>query len=355
MNRILLRIYFFIAFAIASSMAMAQDPQYSQYYNSPLYLNPAFAGTGDNTRGIVNFRSQWPGISSNVPYSTYSVSLDHNIEPYNSGVGLLITRDRQGGNMTTTDIGLMYAYQADISPKWSFRPALQASIVSRNIDYSQLVFGDQLSANGITGNPSTDQLLYNNPGTKLYPDFAAGGLLFSDLFWFGISGHHLSKPNIGNDPNTKFALPIKYSAQAGMRIPLGDRKVKQGYRTVNRERSFLPSINFKKQGPFDQLDLGAYMILEPVMFGLTYRGIPIQSYQGFASNESIIFMAGIHFQGFSFAYSYDIVISQLTLANSAGAHEVSLIYEWDIPYPKSKKQRPLPCPRFYKSGNNAKR
>ncbi len=346
--------YFILAMVMWCSLVYAQDPQYSQYYNAPLYLNPAFAGTGDNTRGIVNFRSQWPGISGNVPYSTYSVSIDHHIEPINSGVGLLITRDRQGGNMTSTDVGLMYAYQADISPKWSFRPALQASIVSRNMDYSQQVFGDQLSDNGLSGNPSTDQLLLNNVGTKFYPDFAAGGLLFSNKFWFGLSGHHLSRPNIAYG-NSTFLLPIKYSAQAGMRIPLGVGKIKQGYRTLTRERSFLPSVNYKRQGSFDQLDLGAYMILEPVMFGISYRGIPIQSYQGFASNESIIFMAGIHFQGFSFAYSYDIVISQLTLANSAGAHEVSLIYEWDMPYPKSKKQRPLPCPKFYKSGSGGKR
>lgn len=328
----------------------AQDPQYSQYYNAPLYLNPAFAGTADNSRGIVNYRSQWPGVASNTPYSTYSVSLDHHIEPYNSGVGLLITRDRMGGNISMTDVGLIYAYQADISKKWSFRPSLQGSVVSRNVDYSQLTLGDQLTPNGPTGIPSTDRLLLNNAGNKIFLDFATGGLLFSDMFWFGVSAHHLGRPNIANDIATRYSLPMKYSAQAGMRIPLGERRVKQGYQTVLKERSIMPSINFKRQGSFNQLDLGAYAILEPMMFGITYRGIPIQRFEGLPNNESIIFMAGIHFQGFSFAYSYDIVISQLTLANSAGAHEIALIYEFEVPYPKSKKQRPLPCPNFHRSG-----
>lgn len=345
------KFYFLALFILLCEVSFAQDPQYSQYYNAPLYMNPAFAGTGDNTRGIVNYRSQWPGVSGNTPYSTYSVSVDHHIEPYKSGVGLLITRDRMAGNMSMTDIGLQYAYQVDIGTKWSFRPGLQASVVSRNTDYSQLVFGDQLTANGLNGNNTNDKLLTNNTGNKIYPDFAAGGLIFTDLFWFGGSGHHLSMPNIANGSAQAFRIPIKYSAQAGMRIPLGVGKVKKGYKTITRERSFLPSLNYKRQGSFNQLDAGAYLILEPMMFGLTYRGIPVQSFEGFPNSESIIFMIGVHFQGFSFAYSYDIVISKLSLANSAGAHEVSLIYEWKMPYPKSKKERPLPCPRFYKSGD----
>jgi hypothetical protein len=45
-----------------------------------------------------------------------------------------------------------------------------------------------------------------------------------------------------------------------------------------------------------------------------------------------------------FTYSYDITISQLTMA-SAGAHEISLAYEWPQ-RPKSRKYRLVPCPKF---------
>lgn len=351
-----LKFFHILFLSLSTLFCNAQDAQYSQYYNAPTYLNPAFAGTGANTRGIVNYRSQWPGVSSSTPFSTYSVSLDHQIEPYNSGVGLLITRDRIGNNMSVTDVGLLYSYQVDFNEKLSFRPGLQASIVNRNTDYSQLVFGDQLNVNGNTGTATNDELFSTTPINKLYPDFAAGGLFFSNLFWVGASAHHLSTPNIAsNNISTPSNLPMKLSFQAGMRISLESSKVKQGYKTISRERSIFPSINFKKQGNFNQLDIGGYAILEPMMFGITYRGIPFQSYEGFVNNESLIFMLGTHFYGFSFAYSFDIVLSQLTLANSGGAHEISLMYEWDIPYPKSKKQRPLPCPRFHKADSRPKR
>ena len=349
------QLFLVLILALLSIVAMGQDNQYSQFYNAPLYLNPAFAGTGDNTRGILNYRSQWPGVTANTPYSTYSVAVDHHLEPYNSGIGLLITRDRMAGNISMTDIGLQYAYQVDIGTKWSFRPALQASVVSRSIDYSQLVFGDQLTANGNNGTVTSDRVIANGATNRIHPDFSAGGLVFSDKLWVGFSAHHLAQPNIAFGDGPRFGLPIKFSGQAGMRIPLGVGRVKQGYKTITRERSFLPCINYKRQGAFNQLDAGAYMIWEPMMFGITYRGIPGQQFQGFPNNEALIFMLGVHFHGFSFGYSYDIILSSLTLANSAGAHEVSLIYEWNMPYPKSKKQRPLPCPRFYKSGTNPKR
>ena len=40
----------------------AQDPQFSQYYAAPLYLNPAFTGSEMLPRIGANYRNQWPGI-----------------------------------------------------------------------------------------------------------------------------------------------------------------------------------------------------------------------------------------------------------------------------------------------------
>ena len=60
-----------------------QDPQYSQYYAAPLYLNPAFAGAELATRVGVNYRNQWPGMDAN--FSTFSAYGDAFLEEYNVG------------------------------------------------------------------------------------------------------------------------------------------------------------------------------------------------------------------------------------------------------------------------------
>ncbi len=114
------------------------------------------------------------------------------------------------------------------------------------------------------------------------------------------------------------------------------------------ERSVTPTLNYKRQGKFDQLDIGLYWILDPVMFGAWYRGVPIKHYEANQNNESIVLMAGLHHKNFSFGYSFDFTTSTLGLRNGGGAHELSLIYEWDFPYPNKKKTgRVLPCPKFY--------
>ena len=42
----------------------AQDPQFSQYYASPIYHNPAFAGGAHAPRLIANYRNQWSSLGS---------------------------------------------------------------------------------------------------------------------------------------------------------------------------------------------------------------------------------------------------------------------------------------------------
>ena len=82
-------------FALCASMELkAQDPQFSQFYAAPLYINPAFTGASQFTRFGVNYRSQWPNLDAS--FETFSFYADHFVEKYNSGIGLILTTDRQG-------------------------------------------------------------------------------------------------------------------------------------------------------------------------------------------------------------------------------------------------------------------
>src|SRR5437870_11310543 len=75
----------------AADVVQAQDPQFSQFYAAPLYLNPAFAGSTNQGRAGVNYRNQWPAIDAN--FTTFSAFADFYLEDYNSGVGAILTRD----------------------------------------------------------------------------------------------------------------------------------------------------------------------------------------------------------------------------------------------------------------------
>ena len=61
----MLRILLFslvVFFVVGLNKTLAQDPQFSQFYAAPLYLNPAFAGSAQEARVGINYRNQWPQI-----------------------------------------------------------------------------------------------------------------------------------------------------------------------------------------------------------------------------------------------------------------------------------------------------
>ncbi len=327
---------------------VAQDPQFTQFYAAPQYLNPAFAGSALAPRITLNYRNQWPAISAN--YTTTVLGIDHFVKQYNSGIGLILLSDSQGqGQIKSTEIGGQYAYQFQVGEQSFVRLGLQGSYVNRNINYFGLTFGDQFTNRGPTGVPSIDPILQGNSPKNSYLDFSTGGLFYSDWFWIGASAHHINRPN--QDffvKNTIDRLPIKGSIHAGLRIPLGGF-TGLGYET-DKEISFSPAVLYKFQGKYDQLDLGAYLTYSPLTIGLWYRGLPIKKYaQNINNHDALAVLIGYRADNFSFGYSYDATVSTLGLA-SGGSHEISLSYIFERPEartPRNRKRKgQLSCPKF---------
>ena len=339
------RILALLILTLISVKGWSQDPQFSQFYANPLYLNPALAGGALAPRATINYRNQWPSLSANFVTTTFGA--DVFLPNYNSGLGVLVTMDSQGlGNLKSTEAGLQYSYQIGITETTSLRLGIQGGIASRTLDYYGLTFGDQYDNNGLTGQPTQDPFGLGGPNV-FYADFSAGGMLYSDWYWVGASAHHLNRPDQSFSDNPA-RLPIKASLQAGLRIPfagytfLGDE--------INKEKTISPAILYKKQGKFDQLDAGLYVTIEPLVLGAWYRGIPFKKYeQSINNHESLIFLAGFRQDKFSIGYSYDLTISTLG-AGSGGAHEISLSYIFEPlnskpKRPKTQKHQ-LSCPKF---------
>ncbi|MEM7297033.1 MAG: type IX secretion system membrane protein PorP/SprF, partial [Bacteroidota bacterium] len=45
---------------VQENTLQAQDPQFSQYYAAPLYLNPGLVGINQKGSMGINYRTQWP-------------------------------------------------------------------------------------------------------------------------------------------------------------------------------------------------------------------------------------------------------------------------------------------------------
>ena len=329
----------------------AQDPQFSQFYAAPLYLNPAFAGSTLQARGGINYRNQWPAIDGG--FVTYSAYFDYNWIDYNSSVGMLLIRDREGlGGLNNTSAALQYSYHIYLTDKLSFKPGLQAGWYYRNLNFGRLTFGDQFDPNtGLMINPATAEA-FNTGFSKHFLDLSAGGLFYTKQAWFGVAYHHMNRPSQSLIGGTD-RLAGKLSVHGGLKIPLQPTG-NNGYARPG-ERSISPTFQYKHQGPFDQLDIGTYFTLDPIVLGLWYRGIPIKMVESYMNNESLVFLLGFVKRGGSedrptelnIGYSFDYTISRLGI-NSGGAHEISLSYTWPMRDPRKPPRDVmlLPCPRI---------
>jgi len=322
----MLRHKFLILFFVVlwSFTANAQDPIYSQYYSAPLQLNPAFAGNTHTPHIAINYRNEWPSL--NQAYVSYSVSYSQFFKDFNSGIGLMVLADDAGNGLYKTNrVSGFYSYRLAINDNLFIKLGLEGSLVRISLGWDQFRFGDQLDP--ITGPVSsggtpfpTEEIQPENLSNN-YFDASAGFLIYSSNLYAGLSLKHLNTPNesfLQINENLDGGLPLRLGLHAGYEF-----KIREGNK--NKASSFIsPNVMFVKQGDFGQLNVGAYGNLGAIFGGLWYR-------QGFANPDAAIVLLGVQKGGYKIGYSYDITVSRLTLGNTGGSHEVSLILNFDKP------------------------
>ena len=336
-------LFFAILFTF-SNLSFSQVIQFSQYYSSPTILGPSFAGLHYETKAVMNYRNQWPGISNS--FITSAFAIDHYFENRKSGVGLSVLRDQAGaGNLSLTDIGVSYSYNLKATKKINVRPGVGFKYSSRGLDFQELTFGDQLK-NIDNPAPSTTEI---PPEDGIgYIDAVASFLVYSKNYWGGVTVDHLFQPNqtfFGAELGVEARVNMLIQAYGGYKIYLRDPK----RRSKRKDESLTFSFLYKMQGQFKQLDLGAYWQKKEFLAGLWYRGIPVLSNpeEGYRNNDAVILMVGYEFYSLKLGYSYDITVNSLMKA-SAGSHEISLIYNFKLGKRTGMKKKhvPIPCPGF---------
>ncbi|MEI9943772.1 MAG: PorP/SprF family type IX secretion system membrane protein [Chitinophagaceae bacterium] len=204
----------------------AQDPVFTQAFLSPIYLNPAATGAGEfDLRVSAIYRRQWWTIPSQMQYMAFSV--DKFVPSINSGIGLLVANSTEG-YLKKTGIYGSYAYTVCAGtlstaenggmPKWFWTGGLQFGLAQRRIDYSKLVFADQIDIGGvIPGSISAADPPVNSG--KLFPDFAAGSFFNYNLtensrLLVGVSAHHINRPDeslVSTSDTVRSQLPVRWS------------------------------------------------------------------------------------------------------------------------------------------------
>src|SRR5437868_5442781 len=318
-------------------MVKGQDPHFSQFFASPLTLNPAFTGKFERTwRLAANHRDQWPSIPK--AYVTTSASIDFPImkgkipEGDVFGVGISGVSDASANNILKLNYGsvsMSYHKALDEDGYNTIGAGFQGTYSSLSLDVTKLTFEDMLTQNGFT-NPTSDVL--TNGNNQKYFDVNAG-LLYSgstngqNNFYLGASMYHINRPKVSFKDNT-WTLAGRITAHAGGSFPVSDNL------TVHT------SIIHQVQNKASETTLGA--ALSANLNQDTDRPSAVYLGAWMRFNDAIIPYIGIEVAGLRIGASYDVNISNLKAATSSrGGSEFSIIY-----IKKPVEVKGIPCPKF---------
>ncbi len=228
----------------------AQDPQFSQFYANPLYLNPALAGATECGRINLDYRNQWPGLSN--AYTTYNISYDQNLPGINSGFGVLVMSDQQGdGALSRTSASLFYAYKLKVSDPITINFGVKVSYYQEHLNWDKLIFADQInSATGEIDFETSSELPPSSFNISVV-DFSAGAIMsYYDYFTIGFAADHLTQPvfSFYDDPNSKMNMKITAHGSVNINLTKGTLgSYKEG------DIMLQPSVLYMQQGSFIKL------------------------------------------------------------------------------------------------------
>ncbi len=330
--------------------SQAQDIHFSQYYSSPLLLNPALAGMNNcDYRVYANFRTQWMTVSTGNTYRTFAGGADMSIgkvTKYNSfaGLGISFFSDQAGDlnfNSNRVDLSLAYHFMLNRKGTMQISAALQGGFNYRSINGANATFDSQYDP--VTGIADPNGIKENFGKTRVIFGDAGLGLLYSAMvknqtnLFFGFALNHVNQPKISFRPNGSDAangnerLYMKITLHGGASVNVGKRLALQ------------PHFLVLLQGPSYQFNVGlnAKCTLGNPATSRTALHIGAQ-YRGLM--DAVIISTRIDVKGFSAGLSYDVNISKLLPASkSVGAPEVMLMYQGCA----RKKPRPGHCPALF--------
>ncbi len=354
-----LKLFTFFLVCFLSSIAFysqAQDPSFSQYFASPLSLNPALTGTFDGRfRASSIYRDQWRSALEK-PITTFSTGLDLRMPVRIRGriskdafsLGLLFLTDRMSAvDYTSTQINVSAAYHKALSLQHHrfLTLGFQFGIIQRSINYQDLFFSDQF--NGINGytDLSAEKLPPNNIA---FPDFSWGFNYSAQnargfASFLGFAMQHFTQPQINffsTDPvetnNTVNRLPLRYVAHINFRLPLSPHI------------AFQPRAMASLQEPHFQADAGGtFRFLLSTTSGtalhLGASARAVRDHKNLVLLDGLIGLIGIEYSQVLLGFSYDINIGNLSQSTSFRHRNT---FEISIAYLGNYQNDLILCPKF---------
>ena len=326
-----------VLLAMLSVEAWGQDLHFSQYYNTPLLVNPANTGFNPDFdfRAGVNYRNQWASVGS--PYKTTSAwgdvkLLGNRIENGWIGLGGMLWKDQAGsGSLTGTTGMVSLAYHQMLGYNSLLSGGFSVGYTQKRIDVTKLTFDDQWNGVFFDANIPTFEPFATNQVS--YVDLQAGinyAYFASENFYFntGVSVMHINTPreSFFDASVSNNEISRRYNVFLNASVKVVDTWILNPnvyVSMVGNSREILAGINANR----DLGDNGARQLI----MGVYYR-----------NNDAIIPLFGYQINDLKMTFNYDATISTLSKSNlTRGAYEISIVKSGIFPSSQGRQTR---CP-----------
>lgn len=306
----------------------AQEPNFSQFFASPLCINPALAGSSDaDWRAVSNIRRQWIGNIS--PYSTQTISIDGKLKALENqsyfGIGgMVLSEKAMEGLYKSNFINLNASYHQALDDNGNgISVALGMVNNSTRVDLGGLTFDQQLSSTGFN---QALPIAETNLGNSTSFTSATAGLLYTydtefSFLNVGISGYRFikTKKSLFNDPSNK--ISPRYSAHADFGTAINEI-ISANFSALHILQD---GMSITSLGAMVGIQHGEESLEENKVrifnLGLIYR-----------LNDAITPYVGYVFNGFQFGLSYDVNASTSKSGSvNYKSIELSFLYKRYLP------------------------
>lgn len=328
----------------AASSLRGQDIHFSQFYLTPLIVNPALTGTFHGERRVIlNYKDQWRSIES-IPYQTMAFSYDWTMlkkkwEHSYLGGGISLFRDKAGDlSMGQTQLNLSISSIISLNEFQHLSAGLQGGFAQRSIDYTNANWESQFDGSGFNNTLPSNESFTSDP--FIYPDFSFGAAWHYGTDESNIVANDMFRANAGiaylhlNQPRLKF-----YDSKE----QLHSRLVVHGstfFGLKNSVGALLPSAILYIQGPQVESEYGVmfrYMLKEESRYTGIFKESALSLGGYFRTGDAVIPAALLEIGSFAFGITYDINVSKLKVATAArGGIEISLRYLSPNPFRAGK-------------------
>lgn len=329
-------------FVLLSMGLKAQDAYFSQYYASPLTLNPSLAGLFDGNYRINGvYRDQWRGSQLN-PFTTFTAGVDIRFDLVNQfgkykdgvGVGVTFLRDMAGiYQLGTTGMQISAAYHKSLfmNSAQYLSVGFSSAVIQRSLNVGRLDFQD--SFNGI--NAFDRQTLEDIPANNFsYLDHNIGiNYAFAPRkalgYSIGISVAHITRPQQsfhkrdGTIPEMEATLipdanlPMRFALHGNLVIPVNDIEVSPRISLMSQREFYLAQAgsNFRFNLDKDKrnaLHLGTWVRLNNQL--------------GRSAMSDVGVLFGYQLDTFILGLSYDYNLLKISSFKTPGTFELSVTY-----------------------------